>query len=542
MTRARRLPWTRIGFVGLVAASLALGGWGLAIDTADAPDRTWLDVLYHDLQLFVLGADPASDGGHLSWQLQLARFIAPAAAVWAIVEAVRALFAERLRRLRERRTKGHAIVVGQTDAAGAVADALRTGGHTVLRAADHDDLDDAGLRGAAVVYACSDDTRNPSVNVLAVADVAATVRARGRGPRRLYAHVSDPELAIALQARHLACAASGVDFFTLDVLAARSLAARDAESLAAASAVAVIGSGDLARALVVALAREWELVSGVRNRLTILLVADDAATAADELAGRWGAITDTCDLRPVTRIPDGPAPDRIYVCPDDEDAALHTALADTALWHGTAGSLVLVLDRLAGLAGVLDGGGARVLDNLDGRLRTVVVHDLLAHTPYPEPRVHEDVYERLARAVHHVYLRNQLERGVAWASAPAMRRWEDLTEDLRESNRGWVLALPDRLARVGGTIAPRNGGPGATIAGELLDDLARAEHDLWESVRVGLGWRHGPVRDDARRVHPMIGVSWEDLLEPEKEKDRDVIRSLPEILAEFGLELVLYDP
>jgi 23S rRNA (adenine-N6)-dimethyltransferase len=78
VTRAR-LPWTRIGFVGLIGTSLALGGWGFALDTADVPDRTWFDVLYYDLQLFVLGADPASDGGALSWQLQIARFLAPAA-------------------------------------------------------------------------------------------------------------------------------------------------------------------------------------------------------------------------------------------------------------------------------------------------------------------------------------------------------------------------------------------------------------------------------------------------------------------------------
>ncbi|RPF21385.1 RyR domain-containing protein [Myceligenerans xiligouense] len=540
MTRAR-LPWTRIGFVGLVAASLALGGWGLALDTADVPGRTWFDVFYYDLQLFVLGADPASDGGALSWQLQTARFVAPAAAVWAIVEAVRALFAERLRRMRERRTKGHAIVVGQTDAADAVADALRTGGHTVLRATEQDDLDDAGLRGAAVLYACSDDSSNPSVNVLTVTGVANTVRRRGRGPERLYAHVSDPDLAVALQARHLASATTGVDFFTLDVLAAQSLAAREAESLAAASAVAVIGSGDLARALVVALAGEWELVSGVRRRLKILLVADDAPAVAEELSSRWGAVTDSCDLQAVTSLPDSAVLDRMYVCPDDEDAALHTTLTNTALWHGAPGSLVLVLDRLSGLAGVFDGDGTRVLDDLDGRLRTVVVHDLLAHTRHPEPRVHDDVYERLARAVHHVYLRNQLERGVVWASTPAMRRWENLTDDLRESNRRWVVGLPDRLARVGGTIAPRDGGTDVAISGPMLDRLAMAEHDLWEAVRLELGWRHGPVRDDAKRLHPMIGVSWEDLPEPEKEKDRDLIRNLPEILAEFGLELVFYD-
>lgn len=540
VNRHARLPWSRIGFVGLIAGSLTLGGWGLALDTADVPGRTWLDVVYHDLQLFVLGADPASDGGDLSWQLQTARFLAPITAVWAIVEAVRALFAERLRRLRDGRTRGHAVVVGDTDAADTIAAALRQTGHTVLRSGPHD-MDGAGLAGADVLYACSDDSADGSVNVLTVAEVARTVRDRGRGPQRLYAHVSDPELALALQARHLACHATGIDFFTIDVLAAQGLAAREVRGLDGAPVVAVLGTGHLARALVAALAREWELERGVRSHLRIVLVADDAEAAVADLTRRWSVLTESCELTAETTWPSGIAFERVYACGDDEDAALRAALTQPALWRGGAGSLVLVLDRLAGLDGVFDGDGIRVLDDLDGRLRTVVVRDLLAETRHPEPRVHDDVYERLARSVHHVYLRNQLERGVTWESAPAMRRWEDLTDDLRESNRGWVVGLPDRLARVGGTIAPRDGGGATLPSGPVLDRLARAEHELWEQVRVERGWTHGPVRDDARKIHPMIGIAWDDLPEAEQEKDRDVIRSLPEILAEFGLELVFYD-
>jgi hypothetical protein len=39
----------------------------------------------------------------------------------------------------------------------------------------------------------------------------------------------------------------------------------------------------------------------------------------------------------------------------------------------------------------------------------------------------------------------------------------------------------------------------------------------------------------------MIGVPWSELPEANRDKDRDVVRLLPEILAEFGLEVVRYD-
>ncbi|MFC8796464.1 RyR domain-containing protein [Promicromonospora sp. NPDC057138] len=542
-------PWTRLGFAALVGVSLGLGWWGLALDTSDLPGRTWYDVVYHDLQLFVMGADPASGGGELSWQLQVARFLAPGTAVYALFEAARALFTGEIRRLRDRRARGHAVVVGQTDAADTVAAALVAAGHRVLRTPDAAGLHDVGVTGATVLYACGDDSTDATANVLTVAEAEHAVRQAGQGPERLYAHVSDPDLGVALQARHLSCAEPGVDFFTLDVIAAQALAVREVRRMVDApggpaplTRVAVVGSGEFAKALVVGLAREWEL-AGDSVRLAVDLVADDAERVADALRARWSPVAEKIDLRAVPALGAGGlgAPDVVYVCHADEGTSLRVALTATRLWHGGPGSLVLLLDGLAGLTGAFGTEASRVLDNLDGRLRTVTMRDLLADVERADARAHADMYERIARAVHHVYLRNQRERGVGWGEVPAMVRWEDLPEDLRASNRGWVVGLPARLARMGATIAPRDGAPEVVFEGAELDKLAEAEHDLWESVRVAQGWRSGPVRDDAAKVHPMIGVPWAELPEANRDKDRDVVRLLPEILAEFGLEVVRFD-
>ncbi|MFI8523655.1 RyR domain-containing protein [Promicromonospora sukumoe] len=548
MNRAS-FPWSRIGFVALVVVSLGLGCWGLILDTTHVPGRTWYDVVYHDLQLFVMGADPASDGGPLSWQLQVARFLAPGTAVYALFEAARALFTGEIRRFRERRARGHAIVVGQTDAADTVTAALESAGHRVLRTPDAAGLPAVGLTGATVLYACGDDTTDATANVLTVAEAEAAVRQAGSGPERLYAHVSDPDLGVALQARHLSCAEPGVDFFTLDVIAAQALAVREVRRLldapggpAPVTHLVVVGSGEFAKALVVGLAREWELAAD-GLRLVVDLTADDADHVAGELRARWSPVAQRIELRAVPVLGAGTAavPDTVYVCHASDGASLRVALTATKLWHGGPGSLVLLLDGLAGLTGAFGTDASRVLDNLDGRLRTVTTRDLLADVERVEARAHADMYERIARSVHHVYLRNQLERGVGWGEVPAMVRWEDLPDDLRASNRGWVVGLPARLSRMGATIAPRDGAAEVVFEGAELDRLAEAEHELWESVRVAQGWRTGPVRDDAARVHPMIGMPWSELPEANREKDRDVVRLLPEILAEFGLEVVRYE-
>ena len=50
------------------------------------------------------------------------------------------------------------------------------------------------------------------------------------------------------------------------------------------------------------------------------------------------------------------------------------------------------------------------------------------------------------------------------------------------------------------------------------------------------GWRYGPKRDDAARIHPLL-VSWEELPESERDKDRNPMRELPQMLARVGLEV-----
>jgi class 3 adenylate cyclase len=54
---------------------------------------------------------------------------------------------------------------------------------------------------------------------------------------------------------------------------------------------------------------------------------------------------------------------------------------------------------------------------------------------------------------------------------------------------------------------------------ELLEKLARHNHDIWAKRRIEEGWQYGPNRDDARKSHPCL-VPYEVLPESEKAYDR----------------------
>ena len=79
-------------FISIAAASLILGYRGFAEYVPNLPGFSprRLDLIYYDLQLFVLGSPPLDQGGSLPPPLQIARFTAPAVTVYALIEAARA--------------------------------------------------------------------------------------------------------------------------------------------------------------------------------------------------------------------------------------------------------------------------------------------------------------------------------------------------------------------------------------------------------------------------------------------------------------------
>jgi RyR domain len=136
--------------------------------------------------------------------------------------------------------------------------------------------------------------------------------------------------------------------------------------------------------------------------------------------------------------------------------------------------------------------------------------------------------DRLAQAIHENYLAEFAPGGPAWA---------DLSADLREANRAQARAIVHKLASVGTRVEPGRSSVPFAFTPHELERLARAEHRRWVAQRRAAGWTYAAVRDDRRRRHPMI-IKWEKLPEREREKDRDAVRHIPDVLAQVGLQAV----
>jgi len=149
------------------------------------------------------------------------------------------------------------------------------------------------------------------------------------------------------------------------------------------------------------------------------------------------------------------------------------------------------------------------------------------------PRILDGIADVMPRALHDHYLTGLERQG---AGVPGTRRgWEELPENLRHASRASAEHIPVKLAAIGFRLEPEAGTSDA-MADEEIEALSRIEHRRWAAERALAGWRHGRMRDDRARLHPDL-VPYEELDDAAREKDRDMVRALPEVLALAGMRM-----
>jgi hypothetical protein len=234
--------------------------------------------------------------------------------------------------------------------------------------------------------------------------------------------------------------------------------------------------------------------------------------------------------------------DRIFVCHEDEQAALTTAVTHDCLWHSGPGSLVVRLDQLASLPKALAAARSRELfDDVTDALRLFGVVDAAADPDL----IRDDLGERLARVMHESYLvaRRRSAPGAFNADAPtsslrALVTWDELADHYKSGNRSLAADIGPKLRLIGCVLAPRSG-PGAdhVLTPGEIDRLAEAEHERWAAERKAAGWRHGPDYDSERKTNPLLRP-WSQTAPDVRELNRLVIRELPQVLGTWGFRIV----
>ena len=146
--------------------------------------------------------------------------------------------------------------------------------------------------------------------------------------------------------------------------------------------------------------------------------------------------------------------------------------------------------------------------------------------------------EILARASHEEYVRSEKKKGFTPQTNPSMVPWEELPENLKESNRNQSEHIRVKLEAIGCDIAMTTDWDASVLefSPKEVELLAEMEHERFVKERLRAGWRYSRTKDLEKKTNP-TPVPWKDLPEEEREKDRLFVRGLPKFLAKVGFQV-----
>lgn len=71
---------------------------------------------------------------------------------------------------------------------------------------------------------------------------------------------------------------------------------------------------------------------------------------------------------------------------------------------------------------------------------------------------------------------------------------------------------------------------------ELTETLSRNTHEVWAQKRLEEGWRYGPQRDDAQKLHPNL-VPYDLLTEEDRDYDRATAMNAIKLIVKLGYRI-----
>jgi hypothetical protein len=151
----------------------------------------------------------------------------------------------------------------------------------------------------------------------------------------------------------------------------------------------------------------------------------------------------------------------------------------------------------------------------------------------------DGTHESLARVIHEAYVEREIQHGHSPAENPNLVAWEALNEEIRKSNRYQANYIGIQLNAIGCGYMPWQdfGAEKFSFNPDEIERMARMEHERWMQERKALGWKQAWQRDTVNKEHPDL-LLWDDGLSDEaKEKTRQAVQLIPNLLARAGFQI-----
>jgi voltage-gated potassium channel Kch len=567
--------WPFIGFMWVVAIALGYLGFSKYFFAIGETRSSW-DTFYRTLQLLILESGFVS--GPVGWELQLARFLAPAMAAYTVIQALAIIFKEQLQLFRVRFLKDHIVICGlgqkglllsggfrereeqvvviEQDEDNGLLGQCREQGAIILigNAADPVLLRKARVNKAKyVISVCGDDGANAEVAVHA----RELVWDRKGKALSCLIHISDFQLCNLLREREIRLGkldAFRLELFNVFESGARILLdeyppfSKTGEDYSSRPHLVVVGIGRMGESLVVNAARNWwDRDRKSSERLRITFIDREAGKKKESLCLRYPQLERVCELVPVEvdiQVPEFERADflfddqgrcdvtTVYVCLDDDSNALGAAFMIRQQVRALEIPIVIRMTQDAGLATLL-----RCEEDKPEGFANLHAFGLFDHTCTPD-LISRCTYEILARAIHEDYVRSERAKGHTPETNPSAVPWGELEETYKKSNRRAAEHIRVKLDAIGCDIVITTDWdtPRFEFTPEEVELLGQMEHERWVEEKLSDGWRYSPTKDLEKKTIPYL-VPWDELSEADKNKDRNQVRNLPAFLAKARFEI-----
>jgi hypothetical protein len=372
-----------------------------------------------------------------------------------------------------------------------------------------------------------------------------------KGVLSAFCHVADMDLVQDLNSAsaHMSGDRVALEWFSVPERAARLLLSQHSELLERASDsqpphLAVVGGDELARAIVLNAARQWQTMTGMAGeRLKITVAWEDASAWVERLLDRHpsvGAAADVIAFEPDLRATAHQRSSQkafrnvsaVFVCAETDTDGLELGFAVARILEGDGTVVVRLLIESGAFVELLDHkeeGSSMKLFSVIGETcsAAMITHGLR---------------ETLAAALHAVYL--DQSDGTSNDGRP-LEPWHELDDRFKRSNRAQAREFGERLRQSGCRIRALEDWNATLLelSPDEIDRLAKLEHERWNAERKEAGWVWGPETDRGANppVSKWIDVPFEDLPEEIADYDRVFVRELPRALAAAGYEMYRAD-
>lgn len=560
----------------MAVAALVIGYCGFRIQShALGSPMSWRDIIYRVVQLFFLNAGDLRPP--LPWQLDLARFLAPAVSAYAAFLAVLMVFRDRLLQTRLVRYRDHVVVCGlgakglhlaeriqasgrkvvviESDPDNGNLSVCRSRGMVVLlgNAADAGLLHRARVERASHLFAfCGEDERNADIAVIA----ERVAEGRKKSALTCVVHIRDIRLCRHLREKELIARLSSrfkIEYINVYetgariVLEAHPAFDKDESRTDSPPHVLIAGLGLLGENLVMRIIGDWRH-SRRDGRIRITVVDGRATAWRLSLLKRYPQLGRYCRIETVPAagggagfgidfgIMDADLSDvsAAYVCQDDSSDGVSTAIAlhRHLRERGRRVPIIVPMREDGGLTRLLPGPG-----DDEGSFGNITAFGLFARCLTAD-LLDNDMFVVIARAIHEEYRGHRAMTGNVDLTDPSMKPWSALNAKLRKSNIDQTVHISERLRTFGYDIVPLSDWEAEyrTFPGDDVEGMAEMEHERWVRDKTADGFTYAPgLKTD--KTNPCL-VPWADLPEEERDKDRQAVCAAPRVLARAGFQVV----